>query len=200
MNTEKISQLESLLGRELSTEEIEKFRTIKDILGLSDNDALWDLLIAMEYQRDYYEKMPERIQQVTENICQSIQGLAAQEAEKAQNQLVESVIEQSQNLSMRLNYISLVIWGTVLIIVCMLSGAALMWAGYSLGSGQTHPPAIMLRMPVGFIIGGLSLGSSIFLIALCAKDFSEGRKSWRKRLLIAALLIIPSVFFISMTM
>lgn len=199
MNSEKIFQLESLLGRKLTAEEIEKFRTIKDILGLSDNDALWDILIAMEYQRDYYEKIPGRIQQLTENICQNIKGLAEQEAAKAQNQLVDSVIEQSQKLSMRLNYIHLIIWGTVLITVCLLSGAALMWAGYSIGSGQTHPPAIMLRMPVGFIIGGLSLGSGIFLLTLCTKDFSEGRKSWKKRLITVALLIIPGIFFISMT-
>ena len=42
MNKEKIGHIEKLLGRELSEEEQERLARIQDILGIADNDALWD--------------------------------------------------------------------------------------------------------------------------------------------------------------
>jgi hypothetical protein len=58
MNAEKIRQLETLLERELAPDEIERLRRVRDILHIADNDALWDMLTAMEYQRAFYEALP----------------------------------------------------------------------------------------------------------------------------------------------
>ena len=48
MNAQKTAQLESLLGRPLGVEEKERLRRIKDTLHIADNDAMWDILTAME--------------------------------------------------------------------------------------------------------------------------------------------------------
>ena len=133
MNAECINHLEELLDRKLTEKEQERFRRIKDILKISDNDALWDILIAMEYQRTYYEDLPQKIHSVTEEICQDIKSLAEHEVTIAQYKLAESVVAQAKNFSFRFNYMQIFIWGILFFIACMFSGAALMWMGYALG-------------------------------------------------------------------
>jgi hypothetical protein len=61
MEEGKFKQIEKLLGRELSAEDKERLHRIKDVLHISDHDAVWDLPAAMEYQRVYYEELPAKI-------------------------------------------------------------------------------------------------------------------------------------------
>jgi hypothetical protein len=48
---------------ELSEEETARLRGIGDALNLSPDDAVWDILAAMEYRRVFYEELPEKIAQ-----------------------------------------------------------------------------------------------------------------------------------------
>ena len=61
MDAEKFDRMERLLDRSLSDEEKDRLRRIQDTLGIAENDALWDIIIAMEYQRKYYDELPEKI-------------------------------------------------------------------------------------------------------------------------------------------
>jgi hypothetical protein len=49
----------------------------------------------------------------------------------------------------------------------------------------------MLRVPSGILMGGLFLAGGIFLGAHAAKDFSEGRTGWHKRMIAALIMAIP---------
>ena len=98
MNKEKIGHIEKLLGRELSEEEQERLARIQDILGIADNDALWDILIALEYQRAFYETLPKKISGASGAILAQLSAAADKEIAHAQsrcrNQCLDLVIEQ----------------------------------------------------------------------------------------------------------
>lgn len=199
MDAEKVARLEKLLARELTPEERDRFSRIQDILGIANNDALWDVIITLEHHRVYYEDIPQKLSQTVERMRQDIREMAGHEAAIAQNKLAQAVVEQARKLSTRINLIGMISWGTLILVASILAGATLMWAGYSIGSGQTHPPVILLRMPVGIVAGGLSLGCGLFLMMQCAKGYADGRKDLKKLILAASAFIVPGAMLISMT-
>lgn len=198
MNTQKIAQLESLLGRPLSVEEKERLRRIKDTLHISDNDALWDILTAMEYQRKYYEELPEKITLAATEIFQELSIAAEKEVALAQSRLAESVVEQAEKLSLKTRIGSWFAWGGLALFLLLLYGALLLWAGYCIGSGQTQPPALLLKMPVGIIIGALCFCCSVFCGFLAARDFAAGKAVWRKNALAALGCLLPGGWVFSL--
>ena len=191
MDAEKIAQLETLLGRELSIPEKERLRRIKDTLQIADNDALWDIIVAMEYQRKYYEELPEKISLVAANISNRLSEAVVKEVAIAQSQLAGSMVEQARKLSLKIHVHSWLIWGVSVLILLLLCGSFLVWIGYCLGSGQAQPVVSLLHMPTGIVIGTLSLGCGIFCGGLAAKDYSEYNVAWRKRLLVALGYLLP---------
>lgn len=65
MEGETLARLEKLLGRELGNAEKTRLQRIQDILKIGPNDALWSIIVALEYQRTYYEELPEKIREVS---------------------------------------------------------------------------------------------------------------------------------------
>jgi hypothetical protein len=190
MNAAKIKRLEKLLERELSEKEIARLRRIKDVLEIDDHDSFWDILTAMEYQRFFYEELPAKIAAASADIFAGLSAAAEKEVGHAQSRLTESVAEQAKKLSVRINLVSLLPMG-LLALVCLLAyGSLLLWAGFSIGSGQAHPPTFLLKMPSGVLMGGLCLAGGIFCGVCAAKEFSEGVKGWRKWMLMALTLLV----------
>ena len=68
MEGEAFVRLEKLLGRELEQSEKERLQRIQDVLKIGPNDALWSIIAALEYQRAYYEELPQKIRTATEEI------------------------------------------------------------------------------------------------------------------------------------
>ena len=79
MSMDTVIDLGKACGRELSEAEAARLREVGNKLNLRDDDALWPLLAAMEYQRIYYEALPEKIAGASRTI---MDGMAAA-AEKA---------------------------------------------------------------------------------------------------------------------
>ncbi|WP_291447886.1 hypothetical protein [Desulfovibrio sp.] len=200
METQKIAHFETLLGRELTVEEKDRLRRIKDTLQIADNDALWDVIIALEYQRKYYDELPEKISSAAAEILNGLSQAAEKEIALAQGRLAESVVEQAKKMSLKMHVQSWIQWGVFALLLLMLYGSLLLWAGYSIGSGQTHHPAMLLRMPVGVLIGALCFGCGIWGSILAAKDFSEGKVVWRKRLLMAFCCLLPGAWMFSLAL
>jgi hypothetical protein len=190
MIEEKFRQIEKLLGRELSGEDKERLRRIKDMLKISDHDAFWDMLSAMEYQRVYYEELPAKIAGASAEILKGFSAAADKEVAAAQSRLVESVIEQAKKLSVRINLVSLLPAGLSALVCLLLYGSLLLWAGLRIGSGQAHPPDLLLRMPSGILMGGLCLAGGGFLGIHAAKVFAEGKKGGCKPALAALVMLL----------
>lgn len=196
MDAQRINRLERLLERELSTKEKERLRRIQDVLGIKSDDGIWDVLIAMEYQRNYYDELPEKISSAAAEIINNLSQAAENEVTKAQGRLAESVVKQAEKLSLKTHVNTWIMWGVFALVLLLLYGGLLLWAGYGMGSGQTQPPALILRMPVGAIVGALGLSGGIFLGVMAAREFAEGHAQWRKRLLVAlGCLVSGGVIF-----
>jgi hypothetical protein len=191
MNAAKIRQIETLLNRELAPQEIERLRRIKDTLHIAADDAMWDILAAMEYQRTYYEELPAKIAGASEEIIRGISAAAEKEVAHAQSRLAESVMEQAKKMSVRINVVSILPLGLFALVSLLAFGSLLLWAGWRIGSGQAHPPELLLRVPTGMVMGGLCVAGGIFLGACAAKEFSEGHSGWRKRMLTALAFLLP---------
>ncbi len=64
MNEIKIRKYEQILGKKLEDKEIQRLSQIKDIFEIHDNDALWDIVIIMEYYTRLCEAIPEQIKNI----------------------------------------------------------------------------------------------------------------------------------------
>jgi len=194
MKADKIKRLEKLLERKLSVEEKERLRNIGRVLGIGDNDSLWDIVSALEYQRFYYEELPQKIVVASTEVLQGFSEAAEAEARRAQSLLAESVAEQARKLSLRINMETLLPLG-ILALVCLLGyGSLLLWAGFYLGSGQVPDMALILRVPSGILMGALCLVGSLFLGVYAGREFAVENKGWRKKTIVAlALLVLGGV-------
>ena len=111
--------MEKLLDRELDTEERERLQRIQDTLQIADNDALWAVISAMEYQRVYYETLPEKIGSVTEKILAELSIAAEREVRFAQSRLAENVVKQAESLSVKRHVHTWLAWGSAaLFLLC----------------------------------------------------------------------------------
>lgn len=204
MDAEHVARLERLLGRGLSAEEKERLRRIKDTLQIADNDALWDIITAMEYQREYYDELPKKIAGAAMEIFDGLSRATEKEVALAQGRLVESVAknvtDQAEKLSMKSHLHTMLLWGALTFFLLLLYGSLLMWAGYGIGSRQTQPPALLLIMPVGVVAGALCFCCGIFFGILAAKKFSEGEAAWRKLLAVALGCFLPGGWILAATM
>jgi hypothetical protein len=190
MNTEQIRRMEKLLDRELSGEEKERLGRIQGVLKLTDSDALWDVLAALEYQRTYYEELPTRVAAASTEILQGITLAAEKEAERAQSLLAESVVEQAKKMSLRLNVETLLPMGLVALVCQLLYGSLLMWAGFLLGTGEMNTPVWLLRMPSGFIMAGLCMAGGLYLGVHAGWAYADEAKGWLKKAFVALVMLI----------
>jgi hypothetical protein len=189
MNAEKIIRMEKLLDRKLSEDEITRLRRIKDVLGISDSDAIWDVLTAMEYQRFYYDELPQKIAGVSAEILKklgTVQGNGSSPSRLSPFSRPDTVV--------------LLPLAFMFLAALLFYGSMLLWAGFCIGSGRTHPPEVMLLMPSGLILGGLCLMGGLFLGVRAAKDFAEGGKGWRKQMIAASTMLVPGGVMVSLTL
>ena len=200
MDKEKISRLEKLLNRELAAEEMDRFDRIQNTLAIKNNDTLWDIVIALEYHRKFYDELPEKIAATSAEIFQGLSEAAEKEVAKAQGLLAESVVKQAEELSLKTHLQLWFLWGTLVLALFLKYGGLLLWARYGLGSGQTQPPALLMKMPLGIVIGVLCLCSGIFSGVLAGQDFSEGNAKWRKRSLLALGCLLPGGWALAVTL
>lgn len=199
MNREKIIRLERILERNLSAQEVERLQRIQDVLGISDNDGLWDVITALEYQRNFYDVLPEKIAQATADIFKELSVAAEKEGVLTHGRLAESVVEQAKKLSLKAHVQTWLMWGALALVLLLLYGSLLLWAGYSIGSGQAQPPALVLKMPVGLVLGALSFVCGIALGILAARDFAEGKVGWRKQFFMALGCLLPGGWALCLT-
>ncbi|WP_370809154.1 hypothetical protein [Bilophila wadsworthia] len=176
-------------GRELSEAEAARLREIGNSLNLREDDALWPLLAAMEYQRVYYEALPDKIAGASRAIMDGMAAAAEKETATAQARLTDSVVEEARNLASKIQYGKLVpMW--LLALICLLAyGSLMLWAGFRIDTGRNIPLVAILHMPSGWLISGLCLAAGLFCGVLSAKSFVEEKKGiWKQG--ISALLLI----------
>ena len=99
MSMGSMIDLDKACGRKLSEAETARLREIGNSLNLREDDALWPLLAAMEYQRVYYEALPEKIAAASRAIMDGMAAAAEKETAAAQAKLTDTVVKEAQNLA-----------------------------------------------------------------------------------------------------
>ena len=181
MSMDTVIDLGKACDRELSEAEAARLREVGNRLNLREDDALWPLLAAMEYQRIYYEALPEKIAGASRAIMDGMAAAAEKETAAAQARLTDSVVQEAQNLAAKIQYGKLVpMW--LLALICLLAyGSLMLWAGFRIDTGRDMPLAAVLHMPSGWLICGLCLVAGVFCGGVAAKEFAEAKRRWWKK-------------------
>lgn len=189
MSMDDMIDLGKACGRKLSEAEAARLREIGSRLNLRDDDALWPLLAALEYQRVYYEALPKKIANASRAIMDGMAAAAEKETAAAQARLTDSVVREAQNLASKIQYGRLAPMGLLALICLLAYGSLMLWAGFRIDTGRNIPLAAILHMPSGWLISGLCLAAGLFCGVLSAKSFVEEKKGiWKQG--ISALLLI----------
>lgn len=107
MSLDDMIDLGKACGRELSQAEAARLREVGSRLNLRDDDALWPLLAAMEYQRIYYEALPKKIAAASRTIMDGMAAAAERETAAAQARLTDSLVREAEYLASKIQYILL---------------------------------------------------------------------------------------------
>lgn len=164
-----LKRLERIMGRKFTLEEHKRLTRIRDSLQLRDDDAVWTLFLALEYQRTFYTKLPDRIESLTTDLLKKVRETADKEAEKAQTRMVSSVIEQVERRSAKV-HIHRLMPIYLLIVICLIFLVCLsVWLGNCWGKGTWIPFQGLPSVPAGLVLlilcvvgGAFSLGVSIW--------------------------------------
>lgn len=147
MDREIIINIEKLRGRELSPQEVGRLHEVSTVLNIRDDDAVWSLLAAMEYQRVFYEDIPDKIAGATKAITDNIAEAAKNQVAVAQADLTKSVVSEAHYLATTIQF-GQVIPLAILALICLFAYSALcMWAGFQLGTREVRALYQILLMP-----------------------------------------------------
>ncbi len=197
MSLDDMIDLGKVCGRELSEAEAHRMREVGSRLNLRDDDALWPLLAAMEYQRIYYEALPEKIAGASRAIMDGMAAAAERETAAAQARLTESVVKEAQNLASKIQYAKLVPMGLFALICLLAYGSLMLWAGFRIDTGRNMPLAAVLHMPSGWLISGLCLITGGFFFVLSGKIFlADGGGWWKTGVLAMGLIMAGAAIFV----
>ncbi len=193
MNANFMDEIQKTSGRKLTQEEIQRVRQVGASLNLRDDDALWSLLAAMEYQRAYYEALPKKINKVTAEILERISNTADKEVANAQAKLTDSVVEQAKHLSTKIHYATLLPMAMLALLCLMAFGSVLMWAGFHIATTEYIPLVAWLRMPSGIVMGVLSIVTGLFCSFITAKEYAVGNTYYKNGLKTLGFFIAGSM-------
>ena len=178
MAVSAIKHLERMRGSKVTCEEYHRLTMMQQALNLQDDDAVWMLFLAMEYQKAYYEQLPKKITDSTSELLKRVRETADREAANAQNRLIQSVIEQTEKLTARVHIMPLMPIYLLIILCLMVFGSVTYWAGLCSGLGFPLPLENVYYVPAGMVIGGMTLTAIAFCIGISFWKIAYDKKGW----------------------
>ena len=178
MAVSAIKHLERMRGRKVTREEYHRLTMMQQALNLQDDDAVWMLFLAMEYQKAYYEQLPKKITDSTSELLKRVRETADHEAANAQNRLIQSVIEQTEKLTARVHIMPLMPIYLLIILCLMAFGSVTYWAGLCSGLGKPLPLENVYYVPAGMVIGGMTLTAIAFCLGISFWKIAYDQNGW----------------------
>ncbi|WP_165177648.1 hypothetical protein [Desulfovibrio sp. ZJ369] len=185
--------LSKFSGKKVTKEQEERLRKVAASLQIREDDALWPLLQALEYQRTFYVELPDKIGTMSNTIMDNMRETARKEAEKTQASLTKSVVEEARYLASKIQWgevVPMIIMG---IIAMFAYSAACMWAGFQLGALEVRPLHDILLVPwmplasLGIIFTGIA--ASIPAV----NDFAHDREYGKLHLALSLIAFIGGI-------
>lgn len=168
---------QELFGRDPSKDELQRFDRMGSLMGLTQDDSMWYVIIVNEFYDDRLKNRLLEVDRVAEGA-----------AKKALLQIAESVVAKADSLAAQRNRGAAWRAGALSAALSTLLCAVALNAGYVMGSGN-YPfwmapknglqkiAGWFLNVPSGWIF---LLGSSPFLVATVAEN--SGKIAANKRL------------------
>ena len=156
--------LQTLIGREPTTEELGKFYRIKEQLGLSDHDVVWTFLLAFGHYEIIYNEIPGRIEETAKRVLTEFRTSADAVAVATERQmranveasvsetvrkLSDQVIATGQAFANDSNRRKQMVAIGISIGIAALLVLVVLWAGFRLGVGSRDADVAWLNTPQG---------------------------------------------------
>lgn len=114
-----------LTGRVPTESDIHTLYRIKDTLNLKNNDAIWLILMALQYYEQLYQAIPQKISQASDNILQTFKATAESTIqaaiETAKTELVKTVTASNKDIARNISRKQMWKWAAICITVTFIS-------------------------------------------------------------------------------
>lgn len=142
-----------LLGRQPSDAERQQLYRVRDALELKNNDALWLVLMALQYYQDQYERFPKAIALAASETLASFKETAdtmiQASAEATKADLAKAVVKTAQDVANHTAKKKMYQWAAGCLAVAFLAFGLFGWflhskaydAGYNSGYGVGYAEA-----------------------------------------------------------
>ena len=130
MSTESLeNSFSKLLGRQPTETERQQLSRVKSALGLKDNDALWLIIMALQYYDDKYKRIPKEINYLTESTLNRFKesseyhaGIAAKLAyDKTKDKLEKTVVDVAHEIAHKVAGKQKLQWIAISVVVVSIS-------------------------------------------------------------------------------
>ena len=137
-------------GLALNSAERERLLLLQKAMGIDDNDALWSVVIALQYHLLLYEKIPDRIansaDEATERVRETADATVQAAAAEVLRTLAQEVSRTASAIASRVHGRELAQWAVIATFVlgCVISGIA--WYMHRMGCGGGLRPRLERRL------------------------------------------------------
>ena len=133
---------EKLTGRQPTDADVQRLYRIKNALRLGDNDALWLVLLALDYHVTLYEKFPDEIAKASTDVLSKFRATADATAEAsaqaAKADLAKSVATVAHKVARDVVVKRKLQWATIAIVALVVFGWVMHEAGHRAGVGTAY--------------------------------------------------------------
>ncbi|NGZ87525.1 DUF6753 family protein [Duganella aceris] len=175
-----------LLGRQPTDAERHQLYQVRDALALKNNDALWLILMALQYHQTMYARFPELIKQAAvetlRQFQQTAEGTLTSAKESAKAELAKAVSTAARDVARLTAARQAATWIAACLLGCSVTLGTFGWyihrmayeAGYDKGYGEAYADtkddkaaAAWANTPQGKAAYHLALAGSIDRLARC---------------------------------
>lgn len=166
-------KFEQLFNRKPTEEELAEFLRIQQVLGIRDNDAIWAVILALQYYGSLYKLIPEQVESHMSMVSKNVESLAEAQTAKAQADLSTAVIDQAQKLAAKIDYLKIG-WITLAVLGCLLLfGSFCFFSGMYVAANRGDLTGIF-AVPAGYMLCGIILLLGMGSFWQGALKFSQG--------------------------
>lgn len=140
MNGKLETAFEKLTGQPPTDADVQRLYRAKNALRLGDDDALWLLLIALDYPVTFYEKLPGQLKKASTDVLTDFRAtadaIAKASAEAAKANLAEAVATTAQQVASDVAGVKRSRWVATAVIAIVLGVAVVAggwWYAYAKG-------------------------------------------------------------------